>query len=244
MIMTQLTRLIRPLRAFAGILSAALVLAACSGGPQDAPLEVEIMQVVGQQVKQRLKRQPERPPVTRALLDSLDETYIEVTIEDDGQRAYLQPQLVKQDSTPGQVTVWLTEDAVTLAMRNGVLTATRGLRNDMLSASALVHEGGSVMGPAGGATGARRYEFAALDNRSQVFTMACTVSDLGPETIEIIELTYQTRHLQERCESGPDGEYGVVVNDYWVDSRSGQLWQSRQWAGPTTGYLRIRQLTL
>lgn len=241
MIMTQLTR---PLRALAGILSAALVLAACSGGPQDAPLEVEIMQVVGQQVKQRLQRKPERPPVTRALLDSLDETYIEVTIEDDGQRAYLQPQLVKQDSTPGQVTVWLTEDAVTLAMRNGVLTATRGLRNDMLSASALVRETGGAMGPAGGATGARRYEFAALDNRSQVFTLACTVSDLGPETIEIIELTYQTRHLQERCESGPGGESGVVVNDYWIDSRSGHLWQSRQWAGPTTGYLRIRQLTL
>ena len=241
MIMTQLTH---PLRALAGVLSAALVLAACSGGPQDAPLEVEIMQVVGQQVKQRLKRQPERPPVTRALLDSLDETYIEVTIEDDGQRAYLQPQLVKQDSTPGQVTVWLTEDAVTLAMRNGVLTATRGLRNDMLSSSALVRETGGAMGPAGGATGARHYEFAALDNRSQAFTLACTVSDLGLETIEIIELTYQTRHLQERCESGPDGEYGVVVNDYWIDSRSGQLWQSRQWAGPTTGYLRIRQLTL
>jgi hypothetical protein len=241
MIMTQLTR---PLRAFAGILSAVLVLAACSGGPQDAPLEVEIMQIVGQQVKQRLKRQPERPPVTRALLDSLDETYIEVTIEDDGQRAYLQPQLVKQDSTPGQVTVWLTEDAVTLAMRNGVLTATRGLRNDMLSSSALVRETGGAMGPAGGATGARRYEFAALDNRSQVFTLACTVSDLGPETIEIIELTYQTRHLQERCESGPHGESGVVVNDSWVDSRSGPLWQSRQWAGPTTGSLRIRQLTL
>ena len=241
MIMTQLTR---PLRVLAGILSAVLVLAACSGGPQDAPLEVEIMQVVGQQVKQRLKRQPERPPVTRALLDSLDETYIEVTIENDGQRAYLQPQLVKQDSTPGQVTVWLTEDAVTLAMRNGVLTATRGLRNDMLSASALVHETGGAMGPAGGATGARRYEFAALDNRSQVFTLACTVSDLGLETIEIIELTKQTRHLQERCESGPGGESGVVVNDYWVDSRSGHLWQSRQWAGPTTGYLRIRQLTL
>ncbi|MEX5600606.1 YjbF family lipoprotein [Pseudophaeobacter sp. C1-32P7] len=239
--MAQLTR---PLRVLAGILSAALVLAACSGGPQDAPLEVEIMQVVGQQVKQRLKRQPERPPVTRALLDSLDETYIEVTIEDDGQRAYLQPQLVKQDSTPGQVTVWLTEDAVTLAMRNGVLTATRGLRNDMLSSSALVRETGGAMGPVGGATGARRYEFAALDNRSQAFTLACTVLDLGPETIEIIELTYQTRHLQERCESGPDGESGVVVNDYWIDSRSGHLWQSRQWAGPTTGYLRIRQLTL
>lgn len=177
--------------------------------------------------------------MTRAVLDTLEEPYIEVTIEDSGVFAYLRTQLVKQDSTPGTLTVWVTEDAVTLAMREGVLTATRGLRNDMLSASALVTGSGSAQGPAG--SGLRRYEFAALDNRSEVFSMACTILDLGPETIEIIGLRYQTRHLQERCETGAGG---VVVNDYWIDSRSGHMWQSRQWAGPTTGYLRIRQLTI
>lgn len=236
MIMQLLTR-----ARLTGIL-ALLSVAACSGGPQDAPLETEILQTLGQQIKLRVTRKPQRPPVTRALLDTIEEPYIEVTIEDSGLLAYLKPQLVKQDSTPGTVTVWVTEDAVTLAMREGVLTATRGLRNDMLSASALVTGSGKAQGPAG--SGARRYEFAALDNRSEVIPMVCTVSDLGSETIEIIGLQYQTRHLQEHCESGADGASGVVVNDYWVDSRSGHMWQSRQWAGPTTGYLRIRQLTI
>lgn len=235
MIMTALRAALgaRPL-----VLLAALALTACTGGPREAELEVEILRTVKQQIQLRLKDKPQRPQITRALLDSLDDTYIEVILEKDDQFAYLRPQLVKRDSTPGTVTLWLTEDAVTLTMREGVLTATRGLQNDMLSSSALVSTTGAGMGPRG--QGTRRYEFAALDNRSEVFTLACQVSDLGPETIEIVELTYQTRHLQERCE----GESGVVVNDYWVDSRSGHLWQSRQWGGPTTGYMRIRQLTL
>ncbi|MDE4134811.1 YjbF family lipoprotein [Phaeobacter sp. QD34_3] len=231
-------RIRRALRNSLGAVAAVFALAACTGGQQEAGLELEILKTVRDQVKLRLKDKPERPPVTRALLDSLDDTYIEVRVEDSDLLAYLRPLLVKQDSTPGTLTLWVTEDSVTLALREGVLTATRGLRNDMLSASTLVTETGGRMGPRG--QGARRYEIAALDNRSEVFTLACTVSDLGPETIEIVELTYQTRHLQEHCES----ESGLVVNDYWVDSRSGHLWQSRQWAGPTIGYMRIRQLTL
>lgn len=232
------TSLRAALRLLGTLIAAISVLAACTGGPREAELEVEILQTVRDQIRLRLKGKPEQPVVTRALLDSLGHTYIEVTIEDSGLLAYLQPQLVKQDSTPGRLTLWRTEDAVTLALREGVLTATRGLRNDMLSSSALVSGAGRAMGPSG--TGARRYEFAALDNRSQVFTLTCNVSDLGPETLEIVELTFETRHLQERCE----GASGLVINDYWVDSRSGQLWQSRQWAGPNTGYIRIRQLTL
>jgi len=70
--------------------------------------------------------------------------------------------------------------------------------------------------------------------------MACSLQDLGPAPVEIVEVTYATRHLQERCEAAGS----VVVNDYWVDSRSGRVWQSRQWAGPTIGYLRLRQLTI
>jgi hypothetical protein len=79
-------------------------------------------------------------------------------------------------------------------------------------------------------------------NGQAVLHMACSLQDLGPQAVEIVEVTHQTRHLQERCE----GSGGVVVNDYWVDSRPGQarVWQSRQWAGPETGYVQIRQLRL
>ena len=60
------------------------------------------------------------------------------------------------------------------------------------------------------------------------------------QKLEIYEKYYNTRHLQERCE-GPGQT--VVINDYWVDSRSQKVWKSRQWAGPETGYLRIRDLS-
>ncbi len=45
--------------------------------------------------------------------------------------------------------------------------------------------------------------------------------------------------VQQRCSGGG----GEVVNDYWVDSRGGLVWKSRQWAGPQIGYIRFRRLT-
>lgn len=212
--------------------------AACAKGPDKTPLEVELIQTVAQQIKLRRTPAAPRPVLTRAALDeTVKGAFIEVTIEDSDIQAYLGQTLIRRDDTPGELVVWRTEDQVTLTMRAGVLVATRGLRNDLLSASALV-PASAAKGPGG--QGERRYEVAALDNRSQSFSLVCEVVDLGVETIEIVELAYRTRHLQERCDSNA----GRVVNDYWVDSRSGHMWQSRQWAGPTIGYLRIRQLTI
>ncbi|MGR3762371.1 YjbF family lipoprotein (plasmid) [Roseobacteraceae bacterium NS-SX3] len=220
-----------------GVLAAALLAAGCAQGPEKAPLEVEIFQTIRQQIALRRAPKPERPPLTRAALDTVEGAHIEVTIEESGVFAYLSQQLVRRDGHPGEIVVWRTEDNVTLAMRDGMLVATRGLGDDILSAS-VPADGQGLQGPAHG--GARSFEIRGLDNGSRRLTLACERRDLGPETIEIVEIRYATRHLQERCE----GAGGVIVNDYWADSRSGRIWQSRQWAGPETGYLRIRQLTL
>ncbi len=213
-----------------------LLLAGCSQGPEGPSLQLEVLQVAGRKISSIGGAAPaERPPLTRAVLDTIDDPYIEVTLENSGVFAYLSQQQLRRDGRPGQIVVWRTEDNITLALRSGVLIATRGLGDDILSASALVAAG--RVGPVSG--GARRYHIRGLDNQTQSLTLACSLLDLGAETVEIVEQRYATRHLQERCE----GAGGVVVNDYWVDSRSGRIWQSRQWAGPTIGYLRIRQLT-
>jgi len=213
-----------------------LLLAGCSRGPDGPSLHLEVLQLAGEQISSIGDAAPAaRPPLTRAALDTVDDPYIEVTLENRDIFAYLSQQQVRRDDTPGQIVVWRTEDHITLALRSGVLIATRGLGDDILSASALV--GAGRVGPVSG--GQRRYQIRGLDNRTQLLVMACSLTDLGGETVEIVEQRHATRHLQERCE----GAGGVVVNDYWVDSRSGRIWQSRQWAGPTIGYLRIRQLT-
>ena len=222
------------------VLLGLVLLAGCNQGPKGPSLELEIFQTFTQKISSiRAAPAGARPPLTRAALDTVEGAYIEVTLENSDIFAYLSQQLVRRDGTPGEIVVWRSEDDASLALRNGVLIATRGLGGDILSASAQVADGrpGSV------ASGARRYQIRGLDNQSRSLVMACSLQDLGTETVEIVELQYTTRHLQERCQGGAGFEGSVVVNDYWIDSRSGRIWASRQWAGPTIGYLRIRQLT-
>ena len=73
--------------------------------------------------------------------------------------------------------------------------------------------------------------------------LACEISDLGSETIVIVERAHRVEHLRETCVLGADGAGGVIANDYWIDSTGPTVWQSRQWAGPYVGYLTTRQLT-
>jgi hypothetical protein len=218
--------------------AAALLLGACARGPEKTPAELEVLKAVGQQISKRRNAPPPPVQLTRALLAQQPQAYIEVVIENRDAKAYLTRALTRRDGSPGTIEVWRTQDNVSLSLRNGMVIATRGLGGGLLSAQVPAADG--VAGPAHG--GARRYTVRANGNGQAVLNMACSLHDLGPETVEIVEITHPARHLQERCE----GSGGGVVNDYWVDSRPGrtQVWQSRQWAGPETGYVKIRQLRL
>lgn len=214
-----------------------LTAAGCSQGVEETKVETEVVQAIQDYVAERRSPKVERPPLTRAALDeTVVGAFIEVTIENTGVTAYLFTELQRRDGLPGEITVWRSEDDVTLAMRNGLLTATRGLPGSLLSARVPAADG--VMGPARG--GGRRYVLRGLDEGSQAIEMACSLEDLGRTTVEIVELVHKVQHLKEHCEGGG----GVVTNEYWVDSTGARVWQSRQWAGPKIGYLSIRQLTL
>lgn len=221
-----------------GVTAALLLagLAGCSGGRDRPTLNAQIFESVRGNVAARLAPEVERPPLTRAALDTVEVAAIEVTLEESGIQAYLFEQLERRDDAPGRIVVWRTEDNVTLALRNGVLIATRGLGGDLLSSA--VQVAGTQPGPSG--SGQKVMRIAARDNKAVPIRLACELTDLGPETIVIVERGHPARHLRETCE----GAGGTVVNDYWTDARSGVVWQSRQWAGPTIGYIRIRQLTL
>ncbi|WP_245706623.1 YjbF family lipoprotein [Ruegeria marina] len=211
-----------------------LLLAACSSGTEEAPLQVQVLNNTAGLIRQRLGP-PDAglPPVTRAQLDALEGAALEVTVEARDAAAYLYVNAERDDGAAGQVTVWRTGDNSTIALRNGVLVATRGLGGDVLSSEVRV---GGGPGPSGG--GAHVMLIRGGDEEAQRMALVCELADLGTETIEIVERRYPTRHLQQTC-SGSGGE---AINDYWVDERAGLVRQSRQWAGPYLGYLRLRQL--
>ncbi len=216
-------------------LAAATLLAACGGGTDAPPLQVQMIEAARTGISARISPQAERPPVTRAVLDTLDGTFMEVTRVREEQTAFLYPSHTTRDSGPGEIVVWRTDSDETVTLRGGVLIATRGLGGDLLSTELLL--AGSGLGPAAG--GERIFRVFDGGNTQATLVMACEVSDLGPATIEIIELRHATRHLREQCQ----GNSGAITNDYWIDPSRGLIRQSRQWAGPHVGYLQLRQVT-
>ena len=215
----------------------ALLVSGCSGGQDTAPLMLEALRSGYGAVTARTGGQPAatQPVLTRAVLDTMDGSIIEITRERLGVTAFLLASGVRQDDLPGRITIWRTGDDVTLSTRNGVLVQTRGLGGDILSSRVQVADG--QPGPATG--GVHEQMIRSLDNRMVRLNMACDLEDLGSVTIEIVERRHATRHLRQKCA----GNGGEIVNDYWVDAGAGVVWKSRQWAGPYIGYLRFRRLT-
>ncbi len=225
-------------RAFLWTLMPALTLMGCSGGNETRPLQLELLQAGQQRLAERRAAAAAgtgaAPQITRAELDALETTYMEITIERRGVVGYVFAHTERTDEFPGDIVVWRTTDNVSLTTRNGVLVATRGLGGDILSSSVQVSD--SWPGPSH--DGEHIQMIRALDDREVTFAFGCEVVDLGAETIEIIDRKYATRHIQQQCE----GRKGPITNDYWIDSRRGKVWKSRQWAGPNTGYLTFRRL--
>ena len=213
-----------------------LLLLGCSRGTEEAPLQEQVFRNLGNVIRERTTPETTLPPVTRAQLDALDGGALEATIEASGLSAYLSVSGGRDDGATGQVITWRTGDNASLTTRNGVLIATRGLGGDVLSSDVRTSRG--QPGPSSG--GSHVQLIRGGDEDALRMSLICELSDMGPQTIEIVDRRYATRHLQQRCTGGG----GAIVNEYWVDRSANVVWQSRQWAGPEIGYLRLRRLSL
>lgn len=215
-------------------------LAGCSGGSNrntGDPLFQQLFNA-GRAALAARRGGADRPPLTRAALNTVGKSALEATLERSGIFAYLFIDAVHTRAGPGTVTTWRTEDNITLSLRNGVLIATRGLGGDLLSSEVAL----SPQRP-GPASGARAAHVRFGDIETARVPLACDVVDLGPAPVTIVEIVHPTRHVQERCTGAGGGiDAGQIVNDYWIDSRAGIIWQSRQWAGPGIGYIAFRRL--
>lgn len=70
-------------------------------------------------------------------------------------------------------------------------------------------------------------------DKNESLILTCALSNIGPETITIVELALETVRLEEICSStqgdkatGKSG--GKLKSTYWVDIYDGFVWQSRQ----------------
>ena len=225
-------------RALGAVACLALILSACSRGEgvETTPM-VEAVKVAKQIVKARrggggATGAGGAPVLNREELDKSTEPLIYAQIDKIGGAAVMR----RARSNQGYVT-WASPDLLTLTLRDGVLSETRGLVGDLLSAEVAPLLAAFQAGGSEGYTRALRY--IGGDREILLTRMNCTLEDVGAESIEIVGKSFATEHFAEICRDPRGG--GAVRNDYWR-GKDGTMWQSRQFIHPATGYVTIQVL--
>jgi len=148
---------------------------------------------------------------------------LRVTLPATGAQAALAP-VARNDG----VTVWQTLDGITLSFREGVLIATRGLGDDLMSADV-----DGTLAILRGTNGAAQYphirSYLDGEDRTVFRSFQCrrdARTEAGP-----------ARRITERCVS----PHGGMTNTYWLD-QTGEITRSRQWVSPAVNYVETERL--
>lgn len=129
---------------------------------------------------------------------------------------------------------WQVQNGATLAYEQGVMVATRGLIDDLLTASSA---GVRAAIAAGGGSYQRGFE--TLDTQDQLVTtmLDCTMAADGVEEVDLGLRKVAMRKFSETCQNSAVS----FQNAYWFDS-AGQMLQSRQFVSVTVGYVYANRL--
>ena len=197
------------------------LLAAC-GNDDDRLLDADMLGQVFNREEPVAATPAQTANLVARALQSLNEPVMLTIIEDRKATAIMVPY-----GQNGPVQTWTTQEFQTVSLERGVITATRGLGDDLMSAettavaNALRSGGGTV-----------NRVWRTLDGTNAVIekTATCQISSAGAETITLASgASLQTRRMVEDCGDG-------IRNAYWLDG-SGRVAQSRQWVGSVVGYL-------
>ena len=213
-----------------------VALAACSGGTEQTTSLLAETQELNKIIKAKRSGPAPLPDLTRAQLNDIPVPLLELKVASLGVAAWIVPHVRRKDAGPGPVTAWKSPDGAQVVLRSGVLIGTRGIGNDVASADASLAVRATQDRKA--ASGARSLQVRNDNNGLLRIDMQCSIRVVGSETLTIVQQNFATTHMRETCNT----PYGQQSNDYWIDSRTGGIVQSRQWAGPYLGYFDTRLL--
>lgn len=133
----------------------------------------------------------------------------------------------------GDKVTWISPDGIGLTFRNGILIATRGFGDDLMAADV----SDLNRGLSAGRLTVRVHDY--LDGEDQIVrrTFQCDLAGGGADTIEIIERSYRTRIIEERCRT----RGGSFTNRYWIDG-TGRIVQSVQFVSAPVGFVVTQRL--
>lgn len=144
--------------------------------------------------------------------------------------------LLRLSGRNGPVQTWQTPDAISLSFDEGILTATRGLGFDLMSAQT-TETRRMLEGAEKTDAYPRLHGYLDGEHRHRFRSYLCQRGDARRETLTLVGATREVTRITESC-TAP----GVAfTNLYWLGD-DGVIWKSRQWAGPGTGFVETELL--
>jgi len=228
-------------RAVLPSLALALVLAACSSGDRSMP----ILDGIKAEIKARAHPKPDPEQARRAvealsraqMIGDTKNPLILVDIEASQQYATL-----GQVSQNGAYTVFMSADNRTLTFRGGLLSATRGIGDDLMSLDVSQTEAALAKNLRGVVKTRRVHRRLTALNSIRATAYSCELSDAGLESVTSFHKTFRLRKYSETCRTAA-ARPPVYTNIYWLDPKTRVIRKSRQWVGATAGYFGIDVLT-
>ncbi|QIZ81727.1 YjbF family lipoprotein [Thalassovita gelatinovora] len=135
----------------------------------------------------------------------------------------------------GPYRTFITSARQTLTLRQGVVTATRGIGNDLMSSD--VEDTLRLLRARQPGHTRRVMRYLTGDEHTIAFSFDCTMAVGETQTINSGEISAQVRVMTEKC----SGDGLQFTNTYMVD-HAGEVLGSRQWINPTMGSVGIQVL--
>ncbi len=124
---------------------------------------------------------------------------------------------------------WVSADGISLSFDNGVLIATRGYSQDLLS---LRYEKPDKIFLSNYLQYNKTHRYLSGDNRYTDFRFKCTGNKLAPKPVEIVEYTLLVEKYIETCIN----KKHKYTNEYYLLSGTAVVIQSKQWISPVNSY--------
>lgn len=209
-----------------------MILASCGSEGQEPELTEQLVGALKTAVSQRQQRGAPQAAaqVTRAQVEQSTVPLLRLTIGEDNSQA-----TAAALAQNGDTETYLMGTGQAVYLRGGLLTGTRGLGYDLMSLDMPYR---SINAAVGKGSYQRVHRYLNNENTLYKQSFTCSAQTVGSGTLNQLDRSYAVRHVTETCEGG-DIRF---QNTYDLDRKSGQVWRSRQWVGPTAGYGVIEQL--
>ncbi len=144
--------------------------------------------------------------------------------------------VMQKIETNGPYDTYGTSDRRSITLKRGILTASRGLGEDIMSSDVAPVLSLVTNRRAGSAQRVHRY----LDGENVIVPLeaTCTVRPGGRVRVVAGDLNREAIAVTEDCRA----QTTEFQNSYQVDVVSGRILQSRQWISPMNGYIVIQSL--